>query len=84
MTYQLRRLRLHGLIQRIPETHRYRLTDFGFRVALFCTRAYSRILRPGLGLVLPAMSSFPYPLRRSFDRLKQQVNSWVDQAKLAT
>jgi hypothetical protein len=84
MTYQLRRLRLHGLIERIPKTHRYRLTDFGFRVALFCTRAYSRILRPGLGLVLPATSSLPCPLRRSFDRLEQQVNSWVDQAKLAS
>src|SRR5215467_11949930 len=83
MTYQLRRLRLHGLIERIPKTHRYRLTDFGFRVALFCTRAYSRILRPGLGLVLPATSSFPCPLRRSFDKLQQEVNSWVDQAKLA-
>ena len=83
MTYQLRRLRLHGLIERIPKTHRYRLTDFGFRVALFCTRAYSRILRPGLGLVLPATSSLPSPLRRSFDRLEQEVNSWVDQAKLA-
>lgn len=35
MTYQLRRLRLHGLIERIPKTHRYRLTDFGFRVAVF-------------------------------------------------
>src|ERR1051325_3794641 len=83
MTYHLRRLRLHGLIERIPKTHRYRLTDFGFRVALFCTRAYSRILRPGLGLVLPATSSLPCPLRRSFDRLEQEVNSWVDQAKLA-
>lgn len=83
MTYQLRRLRLHGLIERIPKTHRYRLTDFGFRVALFCTRAYSRIPRLGLGLVLPATSSLPCPLRRSFDRLEQEVNSWVDQAKLA-
>jgi len=53
MTYQLRRLRLHGLIQRVAKTHRYQLTDFGFRVAVFCTRTYSRILRPGLGLVLP-------------------------------
>ncbi len=58
MTYQLRRLRLHGLIERIPKTHRYQLTKFGFRVAAFCTRTYSRILRPGLGLVLPATSSF--------------------------
>ncbi|HZZ17136.1 MAG TPA: hypothetical protein VFE08_14375 [Candidatus Sulfotelmatobacter sp.] len=83
MTYQLRRLRLHGLIERIPKTHRYRLTDFGFRVAVFCTRIYSRILRPGLGLVLPTMSSLPCPLRRTFDKLEQEVKSWVDHAKLA-
>ena len=83
MTYQLRRLRLHGLIERIPKTHRYRLTDFGFRVAVFCTRTYARILRPGLGLALPATSSLPCPLRRSFDKLEQEINSWVDHAKLA-
>lgn len=83
MTYQLRRLRLHGLIQRIPNTHRYQLTDFGFRVAIFCTRTYARILRPGLGLVLPTTSSLPCPLRRSFDKLQQEINSWVDRAKLA-
>ena len=35
MTYDLRRLRLHGMIERIPKTHRYRVTPFGLRVALF-------------------------------------------------
>jgi hypothetical protein len=83
MTYQLRRLRLHGLIERTPKTHRYRLTPFGFRVAVFCSRTYARILRPGLGLVLPTASSVPTPLRRSFDKLEQEVNSWVEQARLA-
>lgn len=83
MTYQLRRLRLHGLIERIPKTHRYRLTTFGFRVAVFCTRTYARILRPGLGLLLPQTSSLPCPLRRSFDKLEQEISSWVNQAKLA-
>ena len=29
MTYQLRRLRLHGVILRQPRSHRYLLTDFG-------------------------------------------------------
>jgi hypothetical protein len=38
MSYHLRRLRLHGLIQRIPKTHRYRLTSVVLRMALFCTR----------------------------------------------
>jgi hypothetical protein len=83
MTYQLRRLRLHGLIERIPKTHRYRMTSFGFRVALFCTRAYSRILRPGLGLALPTASSCPCSRKRTFDKLEQEVTAWVNHAKLA-
>ncbi len=48
MTYDLRRLRLHGLIERIPASHRYQVTYFGIRAALFLTRAYSRLLRPVL------------------------------------
>src|SRR3954453_7166610 len=35
MSYHLRRLRLHGIIERIPRTHRYRVTDSGWRMALF-------------------------------------------------
>jgi len=53
MTYHLRRLRLHGLIERIPGTHRYQVTRLGWRTALFCTRTYNRILRPGLAQILP-------------------------------
>jgi len=48
MSYDLRRLRLHGLIVRIPGTHRYRLTDDGLCVILFFSRVYLRLLRPGL------------------------------------
>lgn len=48
MTYQLRRLRLHGLIERQPGTHAYRVTDSGLRVALVFTRSYARLVRPGL------------------------------------
>ncbi len=51
MTYDLRRLRLHGMIQRIPRSNRYQVTDFSFRAALFLTRAYARLLRPGLAIV---------------------------------
>ncbi len=38
MTYDLRRLRLHGLIERIPHTQRYHVTRGGLRTALFFTR----------------------------------------------
>jgi hypothetical protein len=83
MTYHLRRLRLHAMIERIPKSHRYRVTDLGLRTAWFFTRTYSRILRPGLGSILPELSPSNGPLRRCFDKLDQEVKSWVQQAKLA-
>jgi DNA-binding IclR family transcriptional regulator len=48
MSYDLRRLRLHGLIERLPKTQRYRLTTFGLKTALFYSRTYQRLLRRGL------------------------------------
>jgi hypothetical protein len=83
MTYHLRRLRLHAMIERIPKSHRYRVTDLGLRTAWFFTRTYSRILRPGLGTILPELSQSNGPLRRCFDKLDQEVKSWVEEAKLA-
>jgi hypothetical protein len=82
MSYHLRRLRLHGLIHRIPRTHRYRLTNFGLRAALFCTRTYARIFRRGMGMALPATSPVPSTLLSCFDKLEQEINSWVDRAKM--
>lgn len=46
MTYDLRRPRLHGIIERIPKTHCYQLTPDGLRIALFFSRTYARLLRP--------------------------------------
>jgi hypothetical protein len=84
MTYDLRRLRLHGFIERIPKSHRYRVTDMGLRVALFATRSYARIIRPGLRLAatsaaVPAGS----PLQKAFTRLEAEINAWCDKAKIA-
>jgi hypothetical protein len=35
LTYDLRRLRLHGVIERVARTQRYRLTPNGIRAAFF-------------------------------------------------
>ena len=48
MSYDLRCLRLHGLIERIPKSQRYRLTAFGLKTAWLYTWAYYRLLRRGL------------------------------------
>ena len=82
ITYQLRRLRLHGLIERVPDSFRYRVTEFGLRVALFFTRTYNRILRPGLAAALPTLRAINAPLKRAFDKLDTQLNAWIEQAQL--
>src|SRR6516164_7235045 len=46
MTYDLRRLRLNGLIRRLPHTNRYVLTADGLRIAVFYTKIYNRLLVP--------------------------------------
>jgi hypothetical protein len=48
MTYDLRRLRMHGLIERIPGTFRYQVTNAGITQALFLTRLHDKFLRTGL------------------------------------
>jgi len=83
MTYDLRRLRLHGLIARIPHTQRYRVTDDGLRTALFFTRVYARILRPGLARIAPDAPPGDPALQPYFDRLEGALDRWIDRAKLA-
>jgi hypothetical protein len=83
MTYQLRRLRLHGFIERLPRQHRYRITPFGLRLALFYTRTYVSVLRPGLSQIVSAQPPGDTRLRTHFDRVTEAVEQWCREAKLA-
>jgi hypothetical protein len=83
ITYDLRRLRLHGLIERIPKTRRYRITAKGMRTAIFYTRLYNRSLRPGLALISPAATHPELPLAKSIRAAETAVNNWYEHAKLA-
>ena len=84
MTYQLRRLRLHGLIVRQAGTHRYAVTDQGLRIALFFTRSYARVVRPGLSQVTAEDLPDDPPLRRAFVQLERAMDQYVAQAKLTS
>ena len=82
MTYHLRRLRLHGVIERIPGTHRYRVTEEGARTALFCTRSYNRLLRPGLAQIVPEEAQDDSELRKVFDDFDEKIDRWLIREKL--
>ncbi len=83
VTYDLRRLRLHGLIERLPKRHRYRVTDAGLRLALFLPRVWARTVRPGLATVMPDIAPNDGGLRRAFERLEQAMDESCAQAKVA-
>jgi hypothetical protein len=82
MTYDLRRLRLHGLIERVPQSHRYRLTRRGLTTALFFTRSYARVLRSGTAQLIPPQWEGATPLRRAFDAVLFGIDDFVADAKL--
>lgn len=68
MSYDLRRLRLHGFIERIPGTHRYTVTEHGFHLAVFLTRVHNRLIRTGLTEVLSEHDP-DTPLRKHLNRI---------------
>jgi hypothetical protein len=82
MSYDLRRLRQHGLIERLPGTHRYTVTDHGFHLAVFLTRVHNRLLRPGLSEALTEHSP-DSPLRRELRRLDTVIEQLTKKHRLS-
>ena len=82
MTYDLRRLRLHGIIERISRSHRYQLTPSGLRIALFFSRTYARLLRPTLALIMPQASPATARIRGAFDRLQSAIDACCQEQRL--
>ena len=78
----MRRLRLHGFIERIAGTHRYQVTEFGLRASLFFTRVHARILRPGLSEAMPNAPPLGSALQRCFQRLEAEIDRRVEQEKI--
>ena len=82
MTYDLRRLRLHGLIERVPKSNTYVLTPEGLRVTVFYTKLHSRLLRP---LVAAAdQPPAPVELRRALGTIDRVIGDYVDNARLGS
>jgi hypothetical protein len=83
MTYQLRRLLMHGLIERVSGTHRYRITAHGLRIAMFLSRLYARAIRPGLSFTHPEGLPSDHPLKKTFNRLDREIRVFCQDEKLA-
>jgi hypothetical protein len=83
ITYDLRRLRIHGLIQRIPHSFRYQVTPAGLRQARFLTRLTQRLLIPGLSQLTDPSPPLPTPLRAAARAYDTAIDELTRQAMLA-
>lgn len=81
MSYDLRRLRLKGLVERVPQSQQYLLTPLGTKVAVFFTKLYTRVYRPGLAALVPAQS-LPTPLAQALMTVSDLVQSAVMEAHI--
>ena len=81
MTYDLRRLRLHGLINKIPHTHRYRTSDTGLPIAMFLTRVHDRFLPTGLAHLTDPTNTGP--LHTAATRYHQAIDTLAHHSGLA-
>ena len=74
MTYDLRRLRLKGLIYRPPGTNRYFVTPYGWKVARLFSRLEARVFRPAMSMFTSNDAVLPFPLRQALDRVDAQLD----------
>lgn len=84
MTYDLRRLRLKGLIERSGNGYRYRVTRLGLRVAFFYSKVHQRILRPGFASFAIDGDDVPRPLRAAFANVEEEIEQLCANARLET
>ncbi|HEY1279403.1 MAG TPA: hypothetical protein VGF22_06995 [Acidimicrobiales bacterium] len=78
-TYDLRRLRLKGLIRRLHGTNRYLLTPEGVRVAAFYTKLHHRLLEPLLDADKPPA---PIELRRALRVIDHAIDDYITHARI--
>jgi hypothetical protein len=74
MTYDLRRLRLKGLIHRPPKTNRYFVTPYGWKVARLFSRLEARVFLPAMAMFTANDAVLPFPLRQALDRVDTQLD----------
>ncbi len=82
-TYDLRRLRLHGLIERLPNSHQYQVTPTGLRVAMLFVKLNNRLLRPGLSQLFDGCPQAPdRPMAKAIKELDRALEQLLAQAKI--
>lgn len=83
MSYDLRRMRLKGIIVRLHRTNRYFLTPYGRKATLFLTRLHARLLRPAFAAIdSTTVTPVPHRLRQALDTVDREIQTMIKAASL--
>ena len=82
ISYDLRRLRAHQIIERIPHSRNYQVTADGLSTALFFTRLTRRVIIPALAGIAAAGPPPGSPLRQADRAYKAAIADLASQASL--
>ena len=82
ISYDLRRLRAHQIIERIPHSRNYQVTAEGLSTALFFTRLTRRVIIPALAGIAGAGPPPGSPLRQADRAYKIAIANLASQASL--
>lgn len=83
VSHDLRRLRAHGLIHRIPGSHRYQTSARGLHHAMLITHIDTRQLQPGLAQLTDPAPPAPSPLRTAARNYQRALDDFTQKAGLA-
>jgi hypothetical protein len=83
VSYDLRRLRAHGLITRVPGSHRYQTSDRGLHHAMLLTHIDTRLLQPGLAQLTDPRPPAPTPLRSAARSYQRALDDFAKEAGFA-
>lgn len=83
VSYDLRRLRAHGLIARVPHSHRFRVTDTGLHHAMLITHLQTRILQPGLAQLTDPNPPILTALRTAARNYQHALDTLTQETELA-
>ena len=82
VSYDLRRLRAHQVIERIPHSRSYQVTPGGLSTALFFTRLTRRVIIPALAEITTAGPPPGSPLRQADRAYRQAIADLAAQASI--
>ena len=84
MTYNLRRLKHHGIIEKLQGTNRYRVTPAGLSIAVLYTRAYQHLLRRPISIASTKLPpNLQPPTLRALHKVHHELDIYFDAYKLA-